>query len=122
MRPAGSSIARILRIVAGLIVWASAFVMLYATHDLACRYADWNSVSDRIHPVTWLLTGVVVLHLLVLGGLLYAWFRHPTLPAQRSGASNPRFQHKLEGWILALSVAGVLLLAAPLVLVSPCSG
>lgn len=121
MTPAGMPIKRLLQISAGMIVWASALVWLYAGESLACQHIGASPSAGQARLVTALLLAVAVLHLLGLGALLWRWFRRPRPQQSDADGNDGLFPHRLEGLVLALSIPALLWLALPIVLVSPCS-
>lgn len=122
MTSASRAIRRLLRINAGMLIWASALVFLYAGRSLACPLSDVSPDTGLAHPVTALLLTLALLHLAVLGWLGWRWFQHPAPAIAASEERVELFCHRLEGLVLALSVTAVLWLAAPILMVPPCQG
>ncbi len=120
MTAAGRAIRRLLRIIAGMLIWASALVFLYAGQSRACSLL--GASSGSVHPVTVLLLTLALLHLAILGWLMWRWFRHPLPAAEAPDRAVEQFCHRLEGLVLALSIIALLWLATPILMVTPCSG
>lgn len=95
-------------LVAGFVVWSSAFVALYALHAIGCAFA-WSAGPMRL----WLAL-VLVAHLAVLAGL---WLLLVRRRATASQGDTARFLHVAGLWAtLAALVATFLVLAPPLLL------
>lgn len=120
MKPAHWSLAQLLRMSAGLLVWSSAFVVLYAGHAQACLQLD-AQPDSLANPVTALLVVVVVIHLALLVGLLLFRQSRPTRPSDSETLASCRFRHRVEGLVLWSALAGLLMIALPLVLALPCA-
>lgn len=122
MKPAVQSNWRLLRVCAGLFVWCSAFVVLYATYSLGCQHIEVSADAGLANPVSLGLVAAALIHLLVLAGLLW---RHQHSPMQAIEGENDRSRrvhHWVEGFVLWLSLAGTLFIAFPILMVPPCQG
>lgn len=116
------TLGQLFRMNAGLVVWASAFVALYAGLSLGCQHLAPPPEDGLSNPVTFLLAGVFGIHLIVLLGLaLYCW-KKPAPAAPEESGSSLRFRHRVEGLILAVSIAALVWIAFPMLLVAPCAG
>lgn len=120
MTPALFSIVMLLRMGAGLLVWASAFVMLYAGHALACQWFGPVSEVNLWNPVTGVLAALALAHMAALMALGVLWWRSPPRAAAHEPARTQRFRHRTEGLLLVVSAASLCWLALPLVLTPPC--
>jgi hypothetical protein len=114
------SLVQLLRISAGLLVWCSAFVVLYAGHAQACLRLDARPDS-LANPVTALLIVAVLIYLAILVGLLLYRWRFPTRPSANETSASCRFRHRVEGLVLWSALAALLMIALPLLLVPPCA-
>lgn len=119
MRRHGFAIAQLLRVSAGLIVWSSAFVFLYAGSYLGCRTLAPEPQAGLLNAVTALLLAFTLLHLGALGVLMARWWRGPRTAAGEAPASV-RFRRGVEGLVLISALVGVLMIAFPLLMVPPC--
>lgn len=122
MRAANDSIGRLLRLFAGLIVWASAFVMLYAGSALGCRHLSVTVDAGLANPVTLGLLAIAGLHMALLLGLLVYRHRRPTGAAAGETERSRRFRDRVEGLILLAALVALVLVAFPLLMVPPCAG
>lgn len=122
MSPARFSIQQLLRMSAGLIVWASAFVMLYAGFSLGCQTLDVEADQGLVNPVTIMLMIIASVHGGILLLLLWVWHRHPAPRAYDESERSHRFRHRVEGLVLGLSLAGLIWIAFPVAMLPPCTG
>ena len=122
MKPALFSIIMLLRMGAGLLLWASAVVMLYAGHSLACQWWPPAPEAQLFNPVTGLLTVLTLLHLLALAALGVLWWRYPSRAAEQEPPRTHRFRHQTESLLLLVSVTGLFWIALPLLMTPPCIG
>ncbi len=120
MRPALFSILMLLRMGAGLLVWASAFVMLYAGHALACQWLGPLPDVQLLNPVTGVLAALALLHMVALGALGVLWWRYPARAAEDEPPRTHRFRQRTEGLLLVVSVVSLIWLAIPLLVTPPC--
>jgi len=122
MTPAGLSLWRLLRMVAGLVVWSSAFVVLYAGYSLGCMQIEVSDEAGLLNPVTAILVAFSLAHLVALFVLLFLWRKYPARQVANESEASYRFCYWLEGAILLFSLLGVLMIAFPVVMVTPCVG
>lgn len=122
MKPGPLTIARLLRVSAGLLVWSSAFVMLYAGYSLGCQHLTVPAGTGRINPVTLGLVAIALLHAAVLVALLLRWRWRPTAALAGESDRSRQLRHWLEGFVLWISLAGLIFIAFPILLVPPCAG
>lgn len=122
MRPAVQSNWRLLRVSAGLFVWCSAFVALYAGYSLGCQRIELSENAGLANPVTLGLVAVALVHLLLLAGLLWRHWRRPMTAVDGESERSRRSHHWVEGFVLWLSLAGTLFIAFPILMVPPCLG
>ncbi|MFU8830941.1 MAG: hypothetical protein ACNA7J_02185 [Wenzhouxiangella sp.] len=122
MRSAKLSIGPLLRTVAGLVVWASAFVFLYAGYSLGCQHIEISDQAGLLNPVTVMLITFSLAHLGALLVLLVLWRKRPPRPAADEPPATYRFRYWLEGAILLFSLLGVVMIAFPILMVTPCVG
>lgn len=119
MRRHGFAIAQLLRVTAGLLVWSSAFVFLYAGSYLGCRALAPDPQTGLLNAVTGLLLIFTLLHLGALGVLAARWWRG-LRAADGEAPDSVRFRRAIEGLVLITAGAGVLMIALPLLMVPPC--
>lgn len=122
MRPAVQSNWRLLRVSAGLFVWCSAFVALYAGYSLGCQHIDMAEDAGLANPVTLSLVAVALAHLLMLAILLWRHRRRPIAAVDGESDRSRRIHHWVEGFVLWLSLAGTVFIAFPILMVPPCLG
>jgi hypothetical protein len=122
MTPALASIVMLLRMGSGLLVWASAFVVLYAGHSLACQWLAPAPDSHLWNPVTALLIALALAHAVALVALGVLWWRYPPPAAKDEPTRTHRFRYQVEGLLLLMSFTGLTWLALPLVMTPPCVG
>lgn len=122
MRPGPLSIARLLRICAGLLIWSSGFVMLYAGYSLGCQQIDVPVEAGLRNPVTAGLVIIAALHVAALIALLLRRYRYPMTAMADENERSRKLHHWLEGFVLWISLAGLLFIAFPVLLVPPCAG
>ncbi|MGY6587444.1 MAG: hypothetical protein ACXIUB_04060 [Wenzhouxiangella sp.] len=122
MKPALQSNWRLLRVSAGLFVWCSAFVALYAGYSLGCQHIDMAEDAGLANPVTLGLVAVALAHLLLLAILLWRHRRRPIAAVEGESDRSRRVHHWLEGFVLWLSLAGTVFIAFPILMVPPCLG
>ncbi|GEM_PF-730595 len=116
------NLGQLFRMGAGLVVWSSAFVCLYAGFSLGCQYLT-PSVDDGLaNPVTYLLTGIFLVHLLALTGLGGLWWKRPVPAADGESPASRDFRHWIEGAVLAFSITGLVWIGFPIFMVAPCAG
>ncbi len=122
MTPAGWTIRALLRLSAGLVVWASAFVFLYAGFSLGCQ--AWAPSPDEglNNPVTFMLAGFAVVHLSVLALLGWLWWRRPVAADRGESETSRRVRHRVEGLVLVCSILALVWIAFPVFMVAPCAG
>lgn len=116
------SLFQLLRLSAGLIIWASAFVGLYAGYSLACQQIDLAGDTGPLNPVTGLLVLISGIHLAALVGLLLAHRWRPTKVQPDESERSHRLRHWLECCVLWISLAGLLFITFPVLMVPPCAG
>lgn len=121
MRSAHWSIAQLLRMSAGLIIWSSGFVVLYAGFSLGCQHLDVPVEAGLINPVTFGLLAAFALHALALVSLLWLWHHRPVRAAEGESERSRRLRHRVEGMVLWVSLAGLVFFAFPVLMVPPCA-
>ncbi len=101
-----------LRISGGLLLWASAFVWLYALLSIGCA-VSWQRALPAVLAVIW------ILHL-VAGVLLHVnSCRH--LKALPLETPEPRrFVAHASVWLMAAGWVGILFVGWPVLLLEPC--
>ncbi|WP_416355118.1 hypothetical protein ACLNGM_12175 [Aureimonas phyllosphaerae] len=112
------SAANLIVLVAGLVVWSSAFVALYALLSIGCAFG-WE---DRdIGPISLqraVLIGVWLLHLAILAGLVrWTWRRTQRAPADEEMS---RFFARTALAATVVSVAVTIVNYAPILGLSAC--
>jgi divalent metal cation (Fe/Co/Zn/Cd) transporter len=122
MTVAGLTIHQLLRLCAGLIVWASAFVMLYAGFSLGCQQLDIPIEDGLLNPVTGLLAGVAIVHAVILVFLIRRWHQHPVKASEGESDRSRHFLHRVEGLVLWVSLFALVWIAFPVFMLPPCAG
>ena len=120
---------RLWSVFAGLLVWCSAFLMLYAGLSLGCE-AGWQ--HRTVAGTTWLtalLAGIWLLHIAALGVLAAMLLRrHPDVKIAHDGEQHPSAPRPQGGFLTRLAL--VLTAAAtactawigwPALLLPPCT-
>ena len=90
-----SARAGLFGLVAGLLVWSSAFVALYGLHAVGCN-AGWHDAGSYVTPLRLVLVAVWAVHLVALGWLV-AWYRRGAPVDDRTGGFL-----QLAAWTLGL--------------------
>jgi type VI protein secretion system component VasK len=67
--------ANLLLLIAGMVIWGSAFLMLYAALSVGCAFGWHVAMLGPISLLRALLIGLWVLHLALIGGLLLWTYR-----------------------------------------------
>ena len=122
MNHPGWTVGALLRLVAGLIVWASAFVFLYAGFSVGCLMLAPPPEDGLANPVTVMLALFAGLHLAALGGLAWLWWTRPVAADIGESESSRRLRHRVEGLVLACSMIALIWVAFPVIMVAPCTG
>ncbi len=112
----------LLRLSAGTIIWASAFVALYAGYSLGCRAVPVAADAGLANPVTITLVVLALVHGAALAMLLRRWFSGPVPALAGESERTRRFRHRVEGLVLWISLAALVVIAAPVLMVTPCQG
>jgi membrane protein implicated in regulation of membrane protease activity len=112
----------LLRLIAGLGVWASCFVLLYAGLSLGCAsaLAGWRMAGMSV--LSLLLTLIWIAHLAVLVVMLWrAWRdRHAPSP-EGQPASTARFTGRLT-WVLhGVALVATVVIGFPVLMLPACS-
>ncbi len=118
----GWTVAALLRMVAGLLVWASGFVFLYAGLSLGCQFLTPPPEDGLINPVTGALAVLALIHLAVLLLLAAWWWKRPVEAATGEVESSRMLRHRVEGLVLISAVFALLWIVIPVFLVAPCTG
>jgi hypothetical protein len=122
MNRPGWTVVAMLRMNAGLIVWVSAFVFLYAGFSLGCQLLAPSPEDGLANAVTVLLLVLALFHMAVLAALVALWWKRPVAAADGESDSSRRIRHRVEGLVLACSMAGLVWVAFPVLMVAPCTG
>lgn len=122
MKAAHWSVSQLLRMSAGLFIWCSAFVVIYAGLSLGCQNLDIPAEAGVLNPLTGALVLAILLHLAALIALLIQHRRRPVQAASGEEARSRRLRHRVEGLLLWVSLAGVVFIGFPLLMVPPCAG
>lgn len=122
MKSARWSLGQLLRMSAGLFIWSSAFVVLYAGFSLGCQQLEVPLEAGLLNPVTIGLVVAFAVHAAALLALLVYRQRHPVRAAEGEEERSRRLRHKVEGLVLWVSLAALLFIAFPVLLVPPCAG
>ncbi len=122
MKTGPGTISRLLRVSAGLLIWCSGFVLLYAGYSLGCQQLDIPAAVGLRNPVSLGLVAIAGLHGALLLGLLLRRRSRPITAMAGESERSRALHHWLEGFVLWLSLAGLLFIAAPLLMVPPCVG
>lgn len=110
-----------MRISAGVMVWASAFVALYAGHALSCRALPVSGAAGLSHPVTVILAAIAIGHGAALVVMLLRWSRRLVSALPGEPQQTLTFRHTVEGLVLSLSLAALVFIALPILMATPCS-
>lgn len=116
---------RLTAAIAGLVVWALHFVVVYSLFSVGCAL-EWQAVHllglNRLALVLILITlpFLLLLAWLVVGSLLY-WRRGraPAAP-ERPPAGRARFLAMAAFWLNLLALVATLWVSLPLILTTPC--
>lgn len=122
MTPAHWSLGQLLRMSAGLFIWCSAFVVLYTGLSLGCQNLDIPADAVLLNPVTAALVLAVGVHAAALIVLLIRRHRRPVAATDGESERSSAFRQGIEGLVLWASLAGLLFIAFPLLMVPPCAG
>lgn len=122
MNRPGWNVIALLRMGAGLIVWASAFVFLYAGFSLGCQFLAPPVEDGLMNPVTGWLALLALLHLGILLVLVALWWKRPVKAAAGEEETSRLLRHQVEGLVLICSIAGLVWIAFPVFMVAPCAG
>lgn len=122
MNRPGWTVAALLRLGAGLIVWASAFVLLYTGFSLGCQLLAPPPEDGLINPVTSWLTVLAIVHLFALLVLGAWWWKRPVKATTGEEEASRMFRHRVEGLVLISAIAGLVWIAFPIFMVAPCIG
>ena len=122
MNRPGWTVGALLRMVAGLIVWASAFVFLYAGFSVGCLMLAPPPEDGLGNPVTIMLALFAGLHLAALGVLVWLWWARPVAADIGESESSRLLRHRVEGLVLASSLLALIWVAFPIFMVAPCAG
>lgn len=112
----------LLRMCAGVLVWTSAFVALYAGASLGCQNLDIAADAGWVNPVTLGLGAIALLHGTAMAWLLARWLRRPVTAQPGESGSSCRFRHRVEGLVLRISIAALVFLTLPVLMATPCIG
>ena len=105
----------LLGLVAGLLVWSSAFIALYGLHAVGCDLG-WHQPGRFASPLRFVLIAVWALHLGVLVWLV-AWYRRAATGADRTIGFL-----QLAAWTLGLvALVATLWTGAPVALLGLCA-
>ncbi|HEX2256585.1 MAG TPA: hypothetical protein VHG92_07775 [Afifellaceae bacterium] len=107
--------------VGGLIVWASAFVVLYSVDSLGCVYGWHQPELAGINLLTMLLAAIWLIHIVAL-----VWLQWSGLARWRrirgDGENGPAlYLAALAALIAAVSLVGTVYLGAPILILPPCA-
>jgi membrane protein implicated in regulation of membrane protease activity len=112
----------LLRLIAGLGVWASCFVLLYAGLSLGCSSSLAGRQFAGMSLLSLLLTLIWIAHLAVLAVMLWrAWRdRHAPSPDAQP-ASTARFTGRLT-WVLhGVALVATVVIGFPVLMLPACS-
>lgn len=111
---------RVLVSVAGLVVWAGHFTLVYAVTALACE----RGTMDRsLWGLPWVqaVVGIAtVLALVTLALLLRPALREPRASLTEGGEAEPRFTHWVAAVTASISALAVVFQAIPALLLPEC--
>ena len=112
----------LLRLVAGLGVWASCFVLLYAGLSLGCASALAGKQVGGVSVLSALLTVIWVAHLAALAVMFWrAWSNRHVLPTDVQPASTARFTGRLT-WVLhGVALVATVVIGLPILMLPACS-
>lgn len=112
----------LLRLVAGLGVWASCFVLLYAGLSLGCASALAGKHIAGVSVLSALLAVIWVAHMTALVVMfLRAWRNRNVLPTDVQPASTARFTGRLT-WVLhGVALVATVVIGLPVLMLPACS-
>jgi hypothetical protein len=122
MTPPGWTLSSLMRLFAGLLIWASAFVFLYAGFSLGCQVWAPSPEDGLRNPVTAVLALFAGIHLVALGILTWLWWTRPVAADIGESETSRRVRHRVEGLVLACSIFALIWVAFPIFMVAPCAG
>jgi hypothetical protein len=112
------SARRLLLAIAGLIVWSSAFVTLYAVLSVGCA-ADVHRLEVLgANALTVLLLALFLAHLAGLGGL--QWYSVSLWRARKDPTRSGGYLAVLTCVVTAASLFSMLFLGLPILMIPPC--
>ncbi|WAJ28005.1 hypothetical protein [Antarcticirhabdus aurantiaca] len=112
------SAANLLLLTAGLVIWSSAFVTLYAALSIGCAFG-WEAV--QVGPVSLqrlVLVGLWLAHLALIAGLVL-WMRGRARRAS-AGDGLAGFFGRTSLWASLVALAATLVNYAPILGLSAC--
>ncbi|MGY6553316.1 MAG: hypothetical protein ACXIUM_02220 [Wenzhouxiangella sp.] len=122
MRPAHWTLGQLLRLSAGLFIWCSAFVVLYGGLSLGCQNLD---IPAEAGVMNGLSLGLILAVLAHVGALIALLVQHQRRPVKAGAGEEERsriMRQRVEGLVLWISLAGLLFIAFPVLMVPPCAG
>lgn len=122
MTAPGWTIRALVRMSAGLVVWASAFVFIYAGFSLGCQVWAPPPEDGLGNPVTIMLVMFAGMHLAVLGILGWLWWARPVSADSGESEASRLVRHRVEGLMLACSSFALVWVVFPIFMVAPCAG
>ncbi|MFU8817348.1 MAG: hypothetical protein ACNA7W_18525 [Pseudomonadales bacterium] len=112
------SARRLLLAISGLIVWSSAFVVLYAALSVGCAAGVHHLQLGAIDALTALLLALFLAHLAGLAGL--QWYALVGWRKRRNPSRSNGFLAVLFCLVTAASTVSLFFIGLPLLLVPPC--
>ena len=73
-------------------------------------------------PVTLALVGIALVHGAAMAWLLARWLWRPVTAQPGESDKSRRFRHRVEGLVLGVSIAALVFVAFPVLMVPPCVG
>lgn len=109
----------LLQLIAGLGVWASCFVLLYAGLSLGCASSLAGKHIGGVSVLSAILTAIWVIHLAVLVVMLWRGRHAPAQDGQH--VSTARFTGRLT-WVLhSVALVATVVIGLPVLMLQACS-
>jgi uncharacterized membrane protein YidH (DUF202 family) len=112
------SARRLLLAIAGMIIWASAFVVLYVGLSVGCAAGIQQHQTLGANSLTAVLVALFGLHLAALGGL--QWYALSNWRRRRDPTRSSGYMAVLTCMLTAVAIVSLLFIGLPLLMVPPC--
>lgn len=102
-------------LLAGPIIWAAHFVIIYSVHGISCARPAWHGYWGGVSPASWIIVAASLLALAAMA-LIY---RH--LRTRMPFMGNPGFLSWLAGALSLLSAVAIIWETIPVLWLPACS-